>query len=163
MAGDNVTVAGTTLALQHPVPPCVSGRETGATFDSLSSDQQDEQVRAGIQYVNYCRQRAHALLDQFGYSWDESTGDFWSLVKMVHVAPGVIPKMLQAGIDGNGAPPSSWDELTPYVSGVPASWLQNARSVGLFGTGGGSLLNQTNLLVLGALGLGLWYLWRATR
>lgn len=161
---DNLVQGGTTAALQHPVPPCVPNAQSYATFDSLTADQAYEQVRAFVQYANYCRARAHAMLDDAGYSWDESSGDFWSVVKMVHVAPAVIPGMLAQGTAGNGGSPApDWETMMRYVSGVPASWTNNAREVGLFGTGGGSLLTPTNIVMLGLLGLGLWYLHRATR
>lgn len=155
---DNIAQGGTTLAAQHPVPPCVAGTQTTAYRSSLTDDQAYEQVRGGVQYVNYCRDVATKWMDQYGYSgkpgWSSSDWSYWAMVKMVHVLPGRIPGMLQAGIDGNGGNvPSDWDQMTPYVTNVPANWLDNARKVGLLGQGGGTVFNK-QYLIYGALGVG---------
>lgn len=164
MAGDNESVAGTTEALIHPVPPCTAGTRTIVPFSALSSDQKNEQVRSGLAYVDYCRAYAHTQLDANGYTWPESSGDFWICVKMVHVAPAALKSILAQGVAGNGGTaPADWSSLTQFVSGVPASWLSNAESVGQFGAGGGSLLSSlaapSNLLILAAIAAGAYFIW----
>src|SRR5271163_997129 len=97
MPPDNVTQGGTTLALIHPVPPCAAGAQTSIWFNDLSPDQANEQVRSGVQYVNYARTRAHQFLTaNGGQDWDESTTDFWTLVKYYHNLPGTIAAGLAA-------------------------------------------------------------------
>ena len=144
MPPDNIAQGGTSMAAQHPVPPCVSGSQTTAYRSSLTDDQAYEQVRGGIQYVNYCRAQADAQLALYGYAgkpgWTDSDWSYWAMVKMWHVLPGRIPGMLQAGINGAGGVPADWDDLVKYVSTVPAAWLDNARKVGLYGQGGGSII-----------------------
>jgi hypothetical protein len=140
------------------VPPCTAGTQTTAYRSSLTDDQAYEQVRGGVQYVNWCRTIAEKFMDQYGYSgqpgWTSSDWSYWAMVKMVHVLPGRIPGMLQSGIDGNGGQiPADWDAMTPYTQGVPANWLDNARRVGIFGQGGGTIFNK-QYLVYGALAAG---------
>lgn len=158
MYPDNIMQGGTTLEQQHPVPPCVANAQTTAYRSSLSDDQAYEQVRGGIQYVNYCRDVATKYLDQYGYSgqpgWTTSDWSYWAMVKMVHVLPGRIPGMLQAGIDGNGGNiPADWDQMATYATNVPANWLDNARRVGLLGQGGGTVFNK-QYMIYGALAAG---------
>lgn len=164
MAGDNISQGGTSLAAQHPVPPCSPGMQTTAYRSSLTDDQAYEQVRGGIQYVNYCRTRAEAYMSMYGYTgqpgWTDSDWSYWAMVKMVHVAPAKIPSMLQAGINGSGGVPSDWDQMMRYVSGIPSSWTDNARAVGIYGQGGGTVFNKQYLMygALAAGGLLLLYL-----
>lgn len=161
MAGDNITQGGTTIAQMHPVPPCTAGVQTTAYRSSLSDDQAYEQVRAGMQYIDYCITRVDAYLGMYGYAgqpgWSTSDWSYWAMVKMVHVAPAKIPSMLQAGINGYGSVPPDWDTMMQYVTGIPASWTDNARWVGQYGQGGGTVFNKTYLLyggmAVGALAL----------
>jgi hypothetical protein len=164
MPGDNMTVAGTTPALQHPVPPCAAG--TGGhtvTRADLTDDQAREQVRAGLAYADYCRKRARALLDKFGYDWPESDWSFWALAKQVFNLPGAIPAMLQAGIDGNaGTPPSDWPTMMRYATANATT--NNAQIVGQYGQGGGSLFgplrDPVTVLTLAAFGVAAYFIWK---
>jgi hypothetical protein len=174
MAGDNIAQGGTSLALQHPVPPCVSGSQTTAYRTSLTDDQAAEQVRGGIQYVNYCRSQVDAALGLYGYAgqpgWADSDWSYWCMVKMWHVAPADVAKMLVAGLGGGGIP-ADWDAMMTYVSGIPTSWTDNARKVGINGDGGGSLATaalgllsgDNKFIVIAALGVGLLYLLHKNR
>ena len=157
MPPDNIAQGGTTMAAQHPIPPCAAGTQTTAYRTSLSDDQAYEQVRGGIQYVNYCRKQADAQLALAGYAgqpgWTDSDWSYWAMVKMWHVLPGRIPSMLQAGIAGNGGIPADWDAMAQYVTNVPANWLDNARKVGIYGQGGGSVFNK-QYIVYGGLAAG---------
>jgi len=139
--GDNIAEGGTTTALQHPNPPCVSNAYI--PFAALASAQQNEQVRAGIQYVNYCRTYAHAALEACGATTldDEGNPDFWACVKMVHVIPSAVKTGCTAFTAANGAPPETFADLIAYM-GQPANRTQNAQWVGSFGTGGGSILSS---------------------
>lgn len=146
MAPDNLARGNTTEAQQHPVPPCIAGTNSTKYRSSLSDQQAGWQVDGGVTYVNYCRDYARMMLKQYGYDWSENDWSFWAMVKMVHVAPAPIPRMLQAGIDGNGgSPPDDWDAMAKYVTGVPQNWLDNARKVGLAGQGGGSVFNKQTM------------------
>lgn len=168
MNGDNLVQGGTTLAQQHPVPPCVSGSQTTAYRTSLTDDQAHEQVRAGMQYIGYCISKVDAMLGLYGYAdqpgWTDSDWSYWAMVKMVHVAPATLPGMLTAGLKSGGIP-ADWDQMMTYVTGIPASWTDNARKVGVFGAGGGSVLSAiTNdpfvPLAIGGL-VALWFLTRS--
>lgn len=161
MPPDNIARAGTTMAAQHPVPPCAAGAGSSAGRSSLTDDQAYEQVRAGIAYVNYCRTVAHALLDKYGYTWSESDWSFWATVKMVFNLPGAIPKLLQAGYDGWDGPPPDWSTMMKFST--PNATTVNAQMVGQYGEGGGSMLGalaSPDALLIGGIAIGLWYLFR---
>jgi hypothetical protein len=159
MPPDNTAQAGTTYEAQHPIPPCVAGAQNTAYRSSLTDDQASAQVSAGITYINYCRKVVDAYMGQYGYAgqpgWSDSDWSYWALVKMVHVAPATIPKLLAAGKAG-GDFPADWDAMVASSSGIPPSWTANARKVGLLGQGGGSLISAlttgTNGLLMVALG-----------
>lgn len=154
MAGDNIAQGKTTMAQQHPVPPCSPGVQTTAFRSSLTNEQAKWQVDGGLTYVRYCRDRARTYLSQAGYKWSESDWSFWAMVKMIHVAPAVIPGMLAAGTAGNGGVPApDWDTMMLYVTGVPPSWTDNARAVGIYGQGGASILGALSSNPVVAFGL----------
>lgn len=172
MSPDNLARAGTTIAQMQPSPPClpnsITSIGTGANqgFASLSSDQANEQVRAGIQYVTYCRQFARAALDAAGYTdgWTDQDAAFWMLVKMVHVAPSAIPSQLVQVANQLGAPPTDWATWRAATTAWPSHWLDVAQQVGAYGDGGGSVIDsllssQTNVLLIAGSVLALTYLW----
>ena len=150
MYPDNLNTAHTTEAAQHPVPPCVAGTSSSASYSSLSPSQQNDQVQGMVTYVNAMRANAHAQLQAVGTDWDESTGDFWKLVKMNHVAPATIPPALQAALAANGTPPPDWATFAQFASanGVPTAWLSNASKVGAWGSSSGvSLADYSDILI----------------
>lgn len=155
MAGDNIAQGNTSIDQQHPVPPCSPGVQTTAYRSSLTNEQAKWQVDGGLTYVRYCRKRASDFLSQAGYKWSDKDWSYWAMVKMVHVAPGVIPNMLQQGIAGYGSSPPDWDTLMTYVTGIPPSWTDNAKAVGLMGQGGGGMNIGGQILVFAALGAGV--------
>lgn len=172
MPPDNLTQGGTTMAMMHPVPPCgASSGSPRSSRSALPDDVAREQVRAGVQYVNYCRNYVRGKLSTYGYTWDESDYGFWALVKMVHALPSVVGKMLQAGIDGSGGDhPADWETIKRYAfaQGVVNTTLTtNAESVGQYGAGGGSVLDSlggsSGMLGIAALTFGLWYLWKRVK
>lgn len=145
MAGDNIAEGGTTIALQHPVPPCTANAGSYVWRTMVSDDIAHEQVRGGLQYVDYCVTYAEAQMAANGYldqpGWTDSDWSYWAMVKMVHVAPAMLGKMMQQGLSGYGSVPPDWDTMMGYVSGIPTNWTDNARTVGINGQGGGSVLN----------------------
>ena len=159
MYPDNLTQAGTTEDQMHPVPPCVSGRQTAASFDSLTDAQAAEQVRAGIQYVNYVAGVARAKLDAAGVTWGDGNPDFWRFVKLQHAYPGPSAGWLASATDQLGHPPASWDELRSTITGY-SSVLDNAEWVG--GYGGSTALGAGMLAFAAGLGL-VWWLARRDR
>lgn len=143
MNGDNMNFGNTTLAAQHPAPPCTAGIQTTAYFASLTPDQQNAQVQAGIDYINnYARPQAHRYLDAAGYSWDESSGSFWILVKQVFDSPAMIPGVLAAATAELGSPPPDWATLKTTTAGSQIDPSGNAQFVGSYGDGGGSVLSS---------------------
>lgn len=182
MPPDNIAQAGTTLALQHPTPPCTpntANSPSNASLASLTADQANEQVRAGIQYVNYCVSTVQAALTSVNAdpaAWDPSGQDFWRLVKLVHAAPALVTHGLQLATNQNGQPPQSWDDFTTtaignncWIGGCGTTLL-NAGAVGAFGggtpnpsivdtiivdTGGPILSNYLTLGVLSFVGLAI--------
>lgn len=159
MAGDNLNTAGTTEAAIHPVPPCSPGVQTTAYYSSLNDDQRLEQVKSGMRYIEAMRQKTAQQLATYGYDWDETMPSFWQMVKMQHVAPAVITANLQQMTDALNHVPANWAEWRsagPMWNGypVPASWLDNAETVGAFGIGGGGIDLST---ILGLAGLALAY------
>lgn len=145
MPPDNVAQGGTTLDLIHPSPPCTPGIQTTKWFADLTPDQQNEQVRSGIQYVNFARARVHQLLVQYGGAdWDEGQ-DFWTMVKMYHNLPGVIPAGLAAAQQALGRSPQTWAEFRQYA-GAYGKWLDYAEWIGSYAGGGPDLiLDLTNI------------------
>jgi hypothetical protein len=163
MAGDNIANGQTSIAEQHPVPPCVSNQQTSSSFSALTSDQATAQVQGGINYVNWCVGYANGALLANGYSWDQSSMDFWIATKMSHVAPGALSALLAAAVS-QGSAPSTWDDTVTAASAAgttyPANWIQNAQVVGQYGAGGGSLLGGLGglgLPLVAAIGIATWY------
>lgn len=165
MPPDNIARGNTTVAQQHPVPPCSTGSSSYVWRSQVSDDIAHDQVQGGIDYVRYCITYAEAQLSALGYlnqpGWSSSDWSYWAMVKMVHVAPAPIMGMLTRGMSG-GAIPADWDEMIANGggTGVPASWIANARAVGIFGQGGGTIVSTiTNTLTstrgLFMIGLGV--------
>ena len=119
---------------------------TGSTQQAsrqLTAEEAEEQVRSGIQYLNYARSYARQYVN-----WPESNPDFWRLVKMVHVAPARVKQYAPGA--------SSWAEFRARAAAggnTPAHWLDNAEWVGSYGvTGAGRIaLVLVGLAAVGAL------------
>lgn len=169
MPGDNMTYGKTTPAIQHPVPPCAAGANgTSQGFSSVTPDIQDAQVQAGIDYINnYARPQAHKILDAAGYSWDESSGSFWQLVKMIFNYPAPLPALLANATAELGAPPpdwATWRATTAVQASGLGSALNNAEFVGAYGAGGGSFFASPTspgslLVIAGGLALFSYLYW----
>lgn len=165
----NLAAGGTTQAIQQPSPPCpANGYSAKVSFSQLSSDQVDAIVQGSIAYVQYCSAYCQTQLSAYGYTWDQTTADYWSLTKMVHVAPAMIPSLLQGAINTLGGPTGLWSDCVANAPLVPSGWTSNAQIVGQYGAGGGSgsilpsLLggsggaSSTDLLIAAGVGLALW-------
>lgn len=116
---------------------------TQSASRALTGGETEEQVRSGLQYVNYAREYARKYVN-----WPESNPDFWRMVKMVHVAPARVKQYAPGA--------SSWAEFRQRAAAggsTPASWLDNAEWVGGYGVGGGSaaILVLVGLAAVGAL------------
>jgi len=149
MPPDNIAQGGTSVAAIHPVPPCVSGAQNTAYYTSLSSDQQYEQVRSGIQFVNYCRTQAHQALSNAGQDWGEDAPDFWMMVKLWHALPGIIAPGLASAASTLGYPPNNWSDFLQGSAAQYSTPIANAQWTGSFGIGGASAIGLLSWIGLG--------------
>jgi hypothetical protein len=143
MYGGNLDAGGTTEAALRGA--CIGTTQSASR--ALTAQETEEQVRSGIQYVNYARDYARKYVN-----WPESSVDFWNMVKMVHVAPARVKQYAPGA--------SSWAEFRRRAEAggnTPAHWLDNAEWVGRFGEGGGGSLVPVVLVGLVAAGA-LFYL-----
>jgi hypothetical protein len=147
MPPGNTSQGGTTEAALRAA---CSGSSQQATR-ALTQAEAAEQVRSGIQYLDYAKGYARQYVD-----WPESNPDFWKMVKMVHVAPARVKQYAPGS--------SSWAQFRQKAAAggdTPANWLDNAEWVGSFGTGVG---NVTMLVLVGLATAGaLFYLLRRKR
>jgi hypothetical protein len=92
---------------------CEGQRDIGAT--------EDDQVRAmssGIDFINKLKRSAHAKLNAVGVDWDESTPDFWALVRLQHAAGGGATNgWLNSATAKLGRGPKNWDEMVANGQG----------------------------------------------
>lgn len=130
MPPHDIAQAGTTVAALRTA--CGSG---GTTARALTDTEVREHVVSFSRFLSWAIQLARTKLAAVGASWDESSPDFWRMVKFQHTAPGVVPKWLAAAKAGLGRAPRSWAEIVPYAAavGIPANWVNNATSVGGYG------------------------------
>lgn len=137
MYPDNLAQAGVTEdALRTACDPaqaqqCISYRSdcNAQPIRPLTDDESTLQVTSGIQYVNACR----AYVDRF-VNWSTRSADYWKMVKMVHVLPSPVAKFASSS--------ANWDDFyqKARAGGTPASFLDNAATVGAYGEGGGGIL-----------------------
>lgn len=138
MPPDNTNRGGTSEGALRTA--CVGTTQQASR--ALTDAEADEQVRSGLQYVNYARGLAHSVVD-----WGEDDPDFWRMVKMVHVAPA---RVLQFG-----AGSTDWgDFVSRAAATTPSSWTNNADWVGAYGVGGGGVGSVAADAVASVRGLG---------
>lgn len=146
MPGDNMNQGGTTEARLRPA---CSGQSMTRAF---TSDELDEQVRSGIQYIKVMRDAARRKLAAAGVNWSEDSADFWRVVKLQHAYPGPTAAWLAGATAALGHPPATWAEMRSTISGYD-SVLNNAEWVGGYGEGGGGVGSSVKFLILlGGLG-----------
>lgn len=132
MPPGNTDVASTSEAALRAA--CIGATQSASR--ALTASETQEQVKSGLQYVNWARDYARKYVN-----WPETSPDFWKMVKMVHVAPARVKEYAPGA--------SSWAEFRRRAAAggdTPASWLDNAEWVGNFGVGGGS--NALAILVV---------------
>jgi hypothetical protein len=138
MPPDNTRDGNTTEdALRTACVPGIQATANGRQVNNLTPDEIDEQVRSGITYVRHVRDVARARLAAVGANWDESSGDFWAMVKLVHTLPSLM-NGLEIATANLGRPPESWDEFVQYgAQGLNGAqkWLPFAAEIGRFGQG----------------------------
>jgi hypothetical protein len=95
-------------------------------------------MASGVEYVKALKILAHARLQAVGTDWDESTPDFWSLVRLQFSAGGgATEKWLGQAAQALGRGPANWAE---FVANVTPSqyfnhWSDVAFANGQYGAG----------------------------
>lgn len=151
MPGQNMQAGGTTEGELRAA--CIGASQQASR--QLTGAELERQVESGVQYVQWARAQAHAILDAAGVKWDESSPSFWQLVKLVFNYPAPIPGWLANATAVLGRPPADWAEFRSTITGY-SSVLDNAEWVGSFGIGGGGVLsslspNSKTVLVVGGV------------
>lgn len=132
---------------------------TGSTLTNPNAVNRELQIRSGLNFVRAKRDIARMHLFNVGARWDESSSDFWTMVKQEHALPCVPVELLPRVAARLGRPPATWDEFRTAVMAMPASemgpgcqrfanspskhglrnrledTLRNAEEVGKFGGG----------------------------
>jgi hypothetical protein len=104
----------------------------------LTDDERLVQVTSTRTYANVLRAQTHQALQ--GLSWDdESTADFWAMMKMIHtVGAGNSINRIPQATQILGHPPSSWAEFRSAIEptgAVASKWFNLAEGVGQGGAG----------------------------
>jgi hypothetical protein len=111
----NLAEAGTTGDRYRPVPPCTDGGGY-ATPDQFSSDQIADIVNGSLDFITAKKAIAHQVLGSVGASWDESSADFWALVRYEHAAGnGAAQSAMTAAAHALGRPPANFDEFSQHA------------------------------------------------
>lgn len=131
-----------------------NGQSTTADWNS---DDINIAVSSSVAYIRALRDLAHAYLQSVGTDWDESTPDFWSLVRLMHAEGIHQQSRLQDAASTLGRPPSSWDEFV-MNSSHSTHWVNVAADDGAYAAGFSP--SCTNWIALGfglvGLALGVW-------
>lgn len=139
MPPGNTSEGGTSEAALRAA--CVASTQQASR--PLTEAETEEQVKSGLQYLNYAKSYARKYVD-----WPESSTDFWKMVKMVHVAPARVKQYAPGA--------RNWAEFRARAAAggnTPANWLDNADWVGSYGVGAGGVSTAALVLVgLAAVG-----------
>jgi hypothetical protein len=141
--------------------------------DNGTADDQITAMSTGVDYVNALKALAHQKLSSVGVDWDESTADFWSLVRLLHAAgESAADSWLGIAVANLGRGPQSWDEFIAngccdgrgqnYFS----HWTGVAAENGTWGAGYMKPSSAAEAIFMTILGLGLGALagrWAAKR
>lgn len=136
-SGSNVEIAGTTYEALRSA--CVPDASNVFSHDP-SLEEKQVQVDSGIRYVRWCMDQARKALAAVGATWDETSADFWKMVKLAHTLPSLFGGLATAAA-ALGHPPANWQEFVDNGAGTMfggAKWLPNADWVGQYGVGGGA-------------------------
>lgn len=138
----------------------------GQTDTSGTSDDQTLAVSSGVAYIKALKALTHQELLAGGTDWDESTADFWSLVRLQHAAgTGAVSHWLAAATANLGQGPTNWADFVSAGGATGNHWIAVAAENGSWGAGfSPSFLdtilgaNSSWLALAGAFGLfvGAW-------
>lgn len=128
-------------------------------------------MASGVEYIKYLKGTTHKKLQAVGVDWDESTADFWSLLRLQFAAgTGAVTTWLTQVAQKLGRGPASWDE---FVANGPRGtqrfdhWTQVSATNGQYGAGykggGRGLTRGEVIMVVAASFLGLYAAGRFTR
>ena len=101
--------------------------QTQTCIRDLTSAEANAQVNSGIALVNRSVTAARSQLSQAGLTWDETTSDFWCLVKMQHIWPGPTADCIKT------YKPSSWADFKNFFTQHYSKYtphFDNAEKVG---------------------------------
>ncbi len=102
--------------------------------DNGTADDQLNAMATGVAYVDALKALAHQKLANVGVDWDESTADFWALVRMEHAAgEGAVDAILARAASMLGRGPTGWDEL--IANGGRTHWTDVSAENGSWGAG----------------------------
>lgn len=149
MPPGNTSEGGTSEAALRAA--CVASTQQASR--PLTAAETEEQVKSGLQYINYAKAYARQYVN-----WPESSTDFWKMVKMVHVAPARVKQYAPGA--------KSWAEFRQRAAAggnTPAHWLDNADWVGSYGEGGGIGVTTTALVLVGLAAVGAVFYLRSRR
>jgi hypothetical protein len=152
----NMAMAGTDQATLRS--GCDGQVDNGTADDLITA------MSTGVDYVNALKALAHQKLDSVGVDWDESTADFWSLVRFEH-ANGLAAAdgLLARAANNLGRGPTGWDEL--IANGGRNHWTDVAAENGAWAAGYNPP-SKIGAIFMTVLGLGLGALagrWAAKR
>lgn len=139
---------------------------TGQTDTSGTSDDLTLAVSSGVAYIKALKALTHQQLIAGGTDWDESTADFWSLVRLQHArGTGGVATWLAAANANLGRGPVNWAEFVSASGATGNHWIDVSAENGSWGAGFAPTFldtilgaNSSWLLVAGVIGLvaGAW-------
>ena len=124
----NAAQAGVSLAALQA--NCSGGTDVG------TADDQALAMSSGVDYVKALKLQTHQYLSAVGVDWDESTPDFWSLLRLQFAAgPGATKSWLTAATASLGRGPAGWDEFVSGADNSSNHWVQVAAENGGWAAG----------------------------
>lgn len=109
---------------------------TGQTDTSGTDDDQTLAVSSGVDYVKALKALTHQRLTNAGADWDESTADFWSIVRLQHAAgTGAMANWLAAATANLGRGPANWSEFVSASGAQGNHWIDVSAENGSWGAG----------------------------
>lgn len=140
---------------------------TGQTDTSGTSDDLTLAMSSGVDYIKALKALVHQRLSSAGTDWDESTPDFWALVRLCHAAgTGAMASWLGAATANLGRGPANWDEFVSASGASGNHWIAVSAENGSWGAGFAPTFldtilgaNSSWLVVAGLIGFfaGAWF------